>query len=313
MKVISTVFGWVAVLCLSGVLACQDTQPVNPPLHGSAFGKLPVYFVENRGVYPDEVKFYVQGADKTLFFTQGGITFRLKGKDMDWAVQLEFVGANPDVEPRGENKQQAVFSYFKGPEKDWKTGLPTFARVVYENLWPGIDLVYRGSVNKLKYEFQVAPGADPSRIRLRYLGSTSLALTMEGALQVETPEGGFEDAPPVAWQEIEGKRAPVEMAFRLDPVRGGEGTEFGFRVGDYDRTRPLVLDPTLLVYCGYIGGSNYDIGISIAVDSAGNAYVTGVTQSDHQTFPVRVGPDLTHKGVEAAFVAKVNAQGTGLV
>jgi len=295
----------------------QGATPPNPSLLKATFGKLPVYFIENKGLYPDEVSHYVQGADKTLFFTGEGVTFRLKGKDRCWAVKLVFVGANQEVVPRGEDKQKAVFSYFKGPEKDWKTGLRTYRNVVYENLWPGIDLVCKGTVNQLKYEFVVKPGADPDRIRLRYRGATSVALTDAGALRVNAAEGGFEDAPPVAWQDVHGKRATVEMAYALDED-GGSGGTFGFRVGEYDRSRPLVLDPAVLVYCGYIGGSGEDFGYGIAVDAAGNAYVTGTTTSTQQTFPVTVGPDPTFNGggtvaPRDTFVAKVDPQGTALV
>jgi hypothetical protein len=126
-------------------------------------------------------------------------------------VKLEFVGARKDVVPAGEDRQQAVFSYFKGPRKDWKTGLKTYSKIVYRNLWPGIDLVYQGTVNRLKYEFQVAPGADPRSIRLRCRGVTSLSTTDSGALRIETPEDSFEDAPPEAWQEIDGRRVPVTV------------------------------------------------------------------------------------------------------
>ena len=311
----------------------------------SAFGKLPLYFVENRGVYPDEVAFTIQGADKTLFFTPAGITFRLKGEDRAWVVKLEFVGAE-DVAPRGEDRQEAVFSYFKGPRKDWKTGLRTYARVVYENLWPGIDLVYRGTMNRLKYEFLVKPGADPAKIRLRYRGVASIERTASGALAVKTSAGGFEDAPPEAWQEIDGKRVPVGMDYRLDggesgdaasacdaastreaastrdqastrdtaSTHGEDGRSFGFRVGEYDATRPLVLDPAILVYCGYLGGIGDDYSYGIAADMAGNVYVTGTTNSSERTFPVLVGPDLTHScWYTDTFVAKVNASGTRLV
>jgi len=152
------------LLLLTGWLSAQAVAPPTPTRrHTSfaAFGKLPLCFVENRGVYPDEVAYSIQGADKTLFFTKNGITFRLKGRDRGWVVKLEFVGANPNVHPSGEDRRQAVFSYFHGPEENWKTGLPTFARVVYADLWPGIDLVYRGGVNNLKYEFIVAPGPIP--------------------------------------------------------------------------------------------------------------------------------------------------------
>ena len=302
------------VFVLAGsFLAGQDASPAKPSLLKTSFGKLPIYFIENRGLYPEEVKFYIQGADKTLFFTSQGITFRLKGIDHDWVVKLEFVGANPDVIPRGEDKQQAVFSYFKGSEKDWKTGLKTYAKVVYEELWPGIDLVYRGTVNKLKYEFIVAPGADPKKVRLRYQGVDKLTITKEGALRVSTPEGGFEDAPPAAWQDVDGKRVPVTMLYTL-----AVGGEFVFDLGNYDNTRPLVLDPAVLVYCGYIGGAHLGYGRDVAVDAQGNAYIVGDTNSHQSTFPVKVGPDLTYNDMGGSaysdvFVAKVNPAGNGLV
>jgi len=312
MRVLGAVVGLVVILSPASISSGQQT---NRSLLKATFSKLPIYFIENKGLYPREVAYYVQGADKTLFFTKDGITFRLKGKDGGWVLKLEFVGASPDVRPRGEDRQQAVFSYFKGPEKEWKTGLRTYANVVYEDLWPGIDLIYHGTVNKLKYEFLVSPGADSAKIRLRYRGVTSLSTTDAGALRVETPEGSFEDTPPVAWQEIDGKRVPVEVSFRLAPETEGEGTAFAFRVGDYDHTLPLVLDPAVLVYCGYIGGnaSGGEIGNGIAVDGAGCAYVTGSTDSSEQTFPVSIGPDLVHNGRTDAFVAKVNASGTALV
>jgi hypothetical protein len=306
MKTLSAVV--VVLVVLAGaVVGAQDIRS-RPSLLKATFGKLPLYFIENRGVYPDEVAYYVQGADKTLYFTREGIAFRLKGKDRDWVVRLDFVGANPDVVPRGENRQQAVFSYFRGPQKDWKTGLKTYSKIVYRDLWPGIDLVYQGNVNRLKYEFVVAPGADPTKIRLRYRGVTSLAATESGALRVKTPESSFEDAPPEAWQEIDGKRVPVEIGYRL----GGDD-QFGFDVGDYDSRHPLVLDPAMIVYCGYFGGAYDEHLAGIAVDAAGNTYVTGGTDSPMSTFPLKAGPNLTHNGASDVFVAKLSPSGTSLV
>ena len=298
---------------LAALLSGQHFGPASPPLLEATSGKLPIYFIENRGVYPDEVKYYIPGADKTLFFTPGGVTFRLKGKDRGWVVKLEFVGKNVAVEPRGEERQQAVFSYFKGPEEDWKTGLSTVSKVVYREIWPGIDLVYHGAAHKLKYAFLAEPDVDTSRLRLRYRGATGVTLTDCGALRIETPAGAFEDAPPVAWQEIDGKRRFVKVAYAIHGTQD-DAIEFGFRVGDHDRTRPLVLDPAVVVYCGYIGGVNEDVCTGITVDSAGHAYVTGYTVSDEMSFPVKVGPDRTYNGGRYdAFVAKVNASGTGLV
>jgi len=279
----------------------------------ASFGNLPLYFIENQGIFPKEVAYYVKGVEKTLFFGADGITFRIRGKDRAWAVKLEFVGANPQARLDGRDCQQAVFSYFRGPEKNWKTGLRTYQKLVYTDLWPGIDLVYQGTVNRMKYEFLVHPGADPGRIRLRYTGATRVFVTSAGALRIETPAGGFEDAKPVAFQEVGGKRVEVKMDYALVRDQAHDCMELGFDIGSYDKSKPLILDPVLFVYCGYIGGIANDIGTSIAVDAAGCAYITGCTDSNETTFPVGVGPDLTYSGNTDAFVAKVNPQGTALV
>lgn len=323
------------------------------------WGQLPLYFVENQGQMDERVAYYLQGSDKTLYFASTGVTFALTAPVTDsvsspssrrsdglapaslparqepqpaavqrWAVKLDFVGANPDVRPMGEDRTEAVISYFRGSPDEWNAGLPTYSRIVYRDLWPGIDLVYYGTVNQLKYEFIVQPGADPDQIRLAYRGVTDVTLNTAGQLEVTTPVGGFQDDTPVAYQNINGQRVPVSMAYaidesdvnsagRLTPSDGDSSRPYGFAIGPYDPIRPLVLDPAWLVYCGYIGGSRgEEIGRGIAVDSAGNAYVTGYTRSDQTSFPVTVGPDLTYNGGVAygdAFVAKVNAAGTALL
>jgi len=271
---------------------------------------LPISFIENRGVHPEEVKLYVQGADKALFFTPGGITFRLRGEPRDWVVRLEFVGADPDAAPRGERRQEATISYFKGPRSQWRTGLPTFARVVYPDLWPGIDLVYRSDVGRLKYEFVVRPGADPDRIRLRYRGATRVAVSASGGLRVETPAARFEDAPPVALQRGSDGEEDIECGFVVeDGGRAGERL-VRFRVGPYDKRRLLVIDPAVFIYCGYLGGTGW--ATDVAVDAQGAAYVTGDVFG--AGFPVKIGPDLSYNGGNCdAFVAKVNPAGTALV
>jgi hypothetical protein len=236
-----------------------------------------------------------------------------------WVVKLDFVGANAEAIPVSLEESGALISYFKGKPEDWKTGLPASSKIVYRGLWPGIDLLYYGTMDRMKYEFIVYPGADPSRIKLAYRGAESVTLTDEGRLAIATPVGGFEDDVPVAWQEVGGIRPDVAVAYVLDAeeaVPGGQRHVYGFEVGEYDESLPLVLDPAVLVYCGYIGGSGSEDGTGIAVDSPGNAYVTGITWSTEATFPVVVGPDLTiNAGVYDcdAFVAKVNAEGTALV
>jgi hypothetical protein len=324
-----------------GAVPAPGKSMARAQLH-AVLSTLPLYFIENRGQLDERVAYYLQGRGTAVYFTTGGITFAFTdlgperraqdlkrqlpmrpvawdsvsegaGTQQRWAVRLEFVGANPAVTPTGQEPTPARISYFKGPEAQWKTDLATYASVAYHDLWPGIDLVYGGTAGRLKYTFLVKPGADPQQIRLAYRGATAVRLSETGELEIDTPAGGFQDAVPVSYQEVDGKRVEVATAYDLESAANSGRQVYGFRLGDYDRSQPLLVDPVVLVYAGYIGGLGYELGLGIAVDAAGNAYVAGRTGSDQSTFPVTVGPDLTYKGDGDAFVAKVRADGTGLV
>jgi hypothetical protein len=300
------------------------------------FGKLPLYFIPNEGQLEGRIDFYVQGRDRFIYFNSEGLTFvlaepdtrdpraddiesgrigasRMKKTYRCEEVKLEFVGARADVHPQGEEKTGAMISYFRGQSDDSHTGLPAYSKIVYPDLWPGIDLAYYGTADRLKYEFIVSPGADPSRIRLVYRGAVSVAIDKEDSLEVKTSLGGLHDDVPVAYQETEGLRREVTLAYDLQgPEEEVEPEDFvieetearscvyGFKVGEYDQTQPLVLDPAILVYCGYIGSVWRDYGNDIAVDSSGCAYVIGYTRF------------LDAWRDADVFVAKVNASGTGL-
>ena len=332
--------------------SAAEIPAANKPQVVETFGKLPLYFIENQGQLDPRVAYYIQGGDKSIYFTGRGVTFALTGALTDagdgkpssealvhpvsyrgtgstkehgpqreverWVVKLDFVDANPNVRPVGQEPTAAVISYFKGPREEWNTGLPTYASLVYRDLWPGIDLVYTGTGSRLKYTFLVQPGADPNQIKLAYRGVTGVRINEAGQLEVSTPLESFQEDKPYAYQEVEGQRREVAAAYSLEG-EASAGVQFGFRVGAYDPQKVLVLDPVVLLYAGYIGGSNLDVGQGIAVDSTGNAYVTGSTDSTEATFPVSVGPDLTFNGgpgrfaIGDAFVAKVNASGTALI
>ena len=288
----------------------------------AGLGKLPLYFVENRGQIDARAAYYVQGSATSVYFTKTGIVYALSSRTGEekgpaqtqrHAIHLDFEGANPNVKVVGQERTEAVVSYFKGQPSEWKTALPTYNGVVYEELWPGIDLVYGGETGKLKYSFVVKPGADPSRIRLVYRGASAVRLTEAGRLAVETTAGGFEEDVPYAYQEEALTKTEVKAAFELERAAGNGEYRFGFRVGAYDTSKTLVLDPVVLAYCGYIGGLVYDQGFAIAVDGSGNAYVTGATNSSEASFPVVIGPDLIYNNGNDAFVAKINAAGTALV
>ena len=305
----------IAIAALLTAFSLEAQSPTGPGLRaaGSMLGRMPIHFVQNQGVYPDHVAYYVRGRDKTLYFTPEGVTVALKDRSQSWAVKLAFVGARPDVMPRGAEPRPGVVSYFVGRPANWKAGLPTFGQVVYENLWPGIDLVYRGTVNRMKYEFIVRPGADPDRIRLCYQGATRVEATATGTLRIETPAGSFEDEVPAAWQERDGQRVPVAMAYEIIQDRSSKDVTYGFRVGPHDRTKTLVLDPAVLLFCGYVGGNDYDDNYGTAVDASGNVYVTGETESTQASFPVTAGPILTYGGIADAYVVKIDRTGTKLI
>lgn len=281
-------------------------------------GNLPLCFIENEGqIDSSAVAFYVKGADKVLYFTSEGVTFALSGRDEDaparWTARLSFDDAISGVAPAGADRTETMFNYFKGAPDDWKTGIAAYSQLIYEDLWPGIDLVFSGTVDELKYEFIVEPGVDPGTIGLSYQGITGLCVRESGALEITTPLGSFEDGIPYAYQMVEGDRKAVDLSYALGDENGGDVHTYGFRLGPFDRSKTLIVDPSLLVYCGYIGGNYDENGRRIAVDSQGCAYVTGEVCSDELSFPVSVGPDLSFNGLEDAFVAKVNPEGTDLV
>ena len=291
--------------------------------------KLPLHFIANQGQMVDEVGYYLPAGDRTLYFTATGITFACQskpkadaGSDVDgessrYALKLDFVDANPEVQLQGEDKQEAVFSYFQGRPADWRAGVPTFARLVYRDLWPGIDLVYSCAVGRLKYDFFVQPGANPDQIRLRYRGVNNLVITETGELEITTTLDSFQDGKPIAYQTIAGQRVEVPLSYDLDREAEGPGRAYGFDVGAYDLDEPLILDPVYILYCGYIGGTVMEEIFGIAVSENGSAYVTGRTSSNELSFPAAVGPDTTYNGggwVNGdAFVARVSDDGSRLV
>src|SRR2546427_1923700 len=182
---------------------------------------------------------------------------------------------------------------------NWRTDVPTYAKVRYKNVYPGIDLIYYGTQRQLEYDFVVSPGADPKRIRLGFQGVDKLEVDAQGDLVLHTATGVIRQRKPVIYQEVEGARREIAGGYVLEGAR-----RVGFRVAAYDARRPLVIDPALF-YSTYLGGNSSDEGLAIAVDTAGNAYVTGATSSTD--FPTTQGAfQTTAVGGCDASVTKLN-------
>ena len=330
----------------AGTRSDQNATRLKRVLHGGQ-----VCFIENQGQVDSRVRYYTQGRDATIYFTSQGLTLAFtsgpapesgghgdgsanageptnsvaEARGLDnirrWTVKLDFLGSNRHAQPSGEGPAPTVVSYFRGPKDQWNAGLRTYSKVVYRNLWPGVDAVYGGTTNRLKCEFIVRPGADPSKIRLAYRGASQVGLTADGHLEVDTPVTKFQEEKPYSYQEAAGRRVEIATAYKLGPERNAE-REYGFQLGPYDRSRRLVVDPSVVVYSGLIGGSNNDAAFHVAVDAAGNAYVAGITTSNpSEGFPATAGPNTSFtpdrgsgqigSRLLGAFVAKVKADGTG--
>jgi len=219
-----------------------------------------------------------------------------------------FIGANLEPSVVGAEELPGKANYFIGSDPaNWRTDVPTYAKVRYKNVYPGIDLIYYGNQRQLEYDFVVSPGADPRRIRLGFHGADKLEVDAQGDLVLHTATGVIRQRKPVIYQEVEGARREIAGGYVLEGAR-----RVGFRVTAYDAHRPLVIDPALF-YSTYLGGSDSDEGFAIAVDTAGTAYVTGGTFSID--FPTTQGAFQTtlvgFHGV--AFVTKLNSTGSGLV
>lgn len=327
-----------------------EKKQAHDPHSLNALSELPLYFTENRGVLPDaSVRYFLQGRDKSILFKKDGITFLLNsstapqsspfeflpsleasalvensGQALREWVELAFVGTRSDVRLEGGQRSATRVNYLRGKPQEWKRGLPTYSEVVYSNLWPGIDLVYTGTTQRMKYLFRVKPGADPRQIQLAYRGIESLRRSDSGGLWIKTPANLLQDDRPIAYEET--PRGPREVLadYRLDEKGEGGSWGYGFALGSYDPRNTLIIDPAYIIYSGFIGGSSYDAPAGIAVDSAGNVYVGGTTDSTQATFPdgdgvgSLPGYDGTYDGgwlgtnIYDAFVAKVKADGTGL-
>jgi hypothetical protein len=280
-----------------------------------AYGQFPLSFESNQGQTDARVNFLSHGQGYTLFLTPTEAVLDMRpppGNDpstADEVATVQLVGGNPGAQPVGLDRLPGVSNYLIGNDpSQWRTAVPNYAQVEYQDVYPGVNLVYYGNNQQhLEYDFVVAPGANPNAIHLAFQGVQRLSLDAQGELVLHTEGGDLTVQAPVLYQEINGVRQSVSGHYLLQ----GNG-QVGFAVGAYDPTQPLVIDPVYsLVYSTYLGGKSQDIGQAIAVDGYGNAYVTGSTESTN--FPTQNPLQRKLNGGQDVFVTKLNASGTGLV
>ena len=219
-------------------------------------------------------------------------------------LRMKLRNANPAAKVTGVDELAGTSNYFIGNDpKKWRSGVPTYGKVKYEGIYSGIDLVYYGNQRQLEYDFIVAPGADPGLIAFDVRGAKRIRRDGQGDLVFKIGEGEIRWHKPVAYQEKNGTRQEIAAQYAVTDTR------VAFEVASYDATGPLYIDP--LIYSTFLGGSGNDQGYGIAVDSEGNAFVTGFTQSTD--FPTKSPLQSVNGGGFDAFVTKINAAGSALV
>ena len=280
----------------------------------TSYGQIPLSFIANTGQTDPNVKFQVKGAGHSIYFTPNEITFTAFQKPNEPGnqattssiVRSSLANSNPNPTISGLEQLPGFANFILGEDSSqWQTNVPTFNGVVYQNVYQGIDRVFKGTEGQLKSEFLVAPFANPSQIKMNYTGVNDIRLRDDGALILETPLGELIDNAPIVYQDINRQRVNVPAAYNLL----GNG-QVGFSLGEFDRTQPLVIDP-VLAYSTYLGGSASDSANRIAVDSTGAAYIIGTTVNNFTTTP---GAYQTTPAGQADFlVTKINSEGTALV
>ncbi len=293
-------------------------------LPAASIAKLPLAFEPNRGQADPRAQFIAHTPGASMFLTSTGAAVRAirpdpstrshnagsianqRDKLSGLAVTMNFRGANPRAAVAGIERLPGVSNYFIGNNPaNWKTAIPTFGKVRYESIYPGIDLVYYGSRGQLEYDLIVKRGADPRAVRLAFNGADALEFNAGGDAIVRSGKNEMILRRPSGYQPDAAGRIPVAVSY----YKTGRDT-LGLRLAKYDRSRQLVVDPTL-IYSTYLG-DNFAQGQAVAFDPMGGAVVAGWI-ADGSTFPTNTGPFGPVAGSVNAVVTEFNPTGSALL
>src|SRR6266568_571168 len=332
----------VALTCVqSGVsaeskgLLCQCAGPT-APISATRLYALPMQFESNVGQTCDSVRFLARGPGYTLFLTPTQTVLSLRpgreegrsvgnsgssvaavrdrrpqGSSLETDVtpavlRMTLLGANPGPQVEGLDALPSTVNYFVGNDPhQWRSAIPTFGKVKYHQVYPGVDLVYYGNQRQVEYDFLVSAHADPKRIALGFSGADRLEIDSFGDLVARLPGGTVRWHKPFAYQDTPAGRREIAAGFVMKKRQ-----QVGFEIAAYDVGRPLIIDPQL-VYSTYLGGGGSDYIGGIAVDGSGSVYVVGDTTS--LNFPTNTPYQSASAGLRDVFVTKLDPSGSSLV
>jgi glucose/arabinose dehydrogenase len=290
----------------------------------------PMFFEQNLGQSDPDVLFIARGRDYQLFLTEAEAVLSLQAKNTPESasrgsglrkldrvaeprppavLRVAMVGAQKPKSVVGADAVAGQVNYLHGSDKSgWRTGVPSFARVEYRGVYPGIDLIYHSAQQQLEFDFVVAAGADPSRVLLTFNGADAVSLGDAGQLILASGRNEVVLPPPVVFQDVEGERRKVTGSWLLD-----DAGRAGFSLGQYDPTLPLVIDP-IVQFATYFGGGGSEDALDnmgVALDASGNIYIAGTT--DSADFPLTKGRQKQFSGITDVFVMKMDPTGSKII
>ncbi|MCP4150007.1 MAG: hypothetical protein GY757_19835, partial [bacterium] len=298
------------IMALCGILSFLTAGNTNPLVTSTPtfkspvdFGKIPLYFIQNKGQLTNKVKFYCDTGSYTLLLTKNNLLWGRRSLPKHPFSRFSFIGANqsPEMVPLDITRHKV--NIYKG-KKPPLTGLSSWKAVLYKNLYKNIDLKVYGTERKIEYDWVLNPGGDPADICFRFENVKTASLSPSGCLEVTTPHGNFIHNKPVSYQLIAGKRVAVETVFKSIGSNA-----FGLDVKEYDKNHPLIIDPVVLAFSTYLGGNGNDSAGDVVYDDDGNLYIAGVTKSTD--FPITGTESLN--GDSDAFISKISADGSEIV